>query len=197
MTCWKYKKKNYFVYLKNFYVHYFLIDKFCDNMIKQSYNRAGITYGFIAIRHGGETLLQCVVCMRSLSNAATEPSLLECNLEMSHADKKDQEHSYFQWLGENVKRQHVNKTSQIYQKRVGIVNMKGQTIAKSLVIPVTKILVRHAIGEEAKTKLESIYISNNTIQHCIEEMLVNVADQVIEGNESLKVWTCHSTRQIE
>ncbi|XP_068209161.1 zinc finger BED domain-containing protein 5-like [Palaemon carinicauda] len=167
------------------------------DMPKRKYDPAYIKYGFIAIKHG-EVLPQCVVCMKSLSNAAMKPSLLKHHLETNHVDKKDRDQSYFQRLGENVKRQRMDKTGQIYQKGAGIVkasyevallvakNMKAHTIAESLIMPAAKILVSHVIEEEAVAELESVSVSNNTVQRRIEEMSVDIADQVVEGVKSSK-----------
>ncbi|XP_068246703.1 zinc finger BED domain-containing protein 5-like [Palaemon carinicauda] len=166
------------------------------DMPKRKYDPVYIKYGFIAIEHGGEAPPQCVVCMKSLSYVAMKSSLFKRHLETDHADKKDQDQSYFQRLGENVKRQRMDKTGQIYQKGAGIVkasyevallvakNMKPHAIAESLIMPAAKILVSHVIGEEAVAKLESVSVSNNTAQHHIEEMLVDIADQVVEGGKS-------------
>ncbi|XP_068235570.1 zinc finger BED domain-containing protein 5-like [Palaemon carinicauda] len=167
------------------------------DMPKRKYDPAYIMYGFIAIEHGGEALPQCVVCMKSLSNAAMKPSLLKRHLETNHADKKDRDQSYFQRLGENVKWQRMDKTGQIYQKGAGIVkgsyevallvakNMKAHTIAESIIMPAAKILVSHVNGEEAVAKLESVSVSNNTVQRRIEDM-VDIAEEVVEGMKSSK-----------
>ena len=74
-------------------------------MSKRKYNPEYIKYGFIAIEHRGECLPHCVVCMKTLSNAAMKPSLLKRHLESNHAEKKDKDQSYFERLGENSKRQ--------------------------------------------------------------------------------------------
>ena len=58
-------------------------------MSKRKYNPEYIEYGFIAIEHRGECLPQCVVCMKTLSNAAMKPSLLKRHLKSNHAEKKD------------------------------------------------------------------------------------------------------------
>ena len=46
-------------------------------MSKRKYNPEYIKYGFIAIEHRGECLTQCVLCVKTLSNAAMKPSLLK------------------------------------------------------------------------------------------------------------------------
>jgi len=89
---------------------------------------------------------------------------------MNHADKKNQDQSYFQQLAENVKRQRLDKTGLFHQKGAEIVkalnevallvakSMKAHTIAESLIMPAAKILVRRVMGEESVVKLESVSV---------------------------------------
>ena len=63
-------------------------------------------------------------------------------------------------LGENVKKQRLNKSGQNYQKMAEIVkasyevsflvaqNMRAHIIVKSLVLPAAKNIVRNLIGEK-------------------------------------------------
>ena len=48
---------------------------------------------------------QCVVCMKTLSNALIKPSVLQCHLQTNHPDKKDRDSNYFKRLGENATKQ--------------------------------------------------------------------------------------------
>ena len=57
-------------------------------MLKRNYYSECIKYGSIAIEHEGECLPQCVLCMKTLSNAAMKPSLLKRHLKSNHAEKK-------------------------------------------------------------------------------------------------------------
>ena len=167
-------------------------------MPEQKYNAAHIKHGFIAIKYNGEALPQRVVCMKTLANSAMKPSLLQRHLDTNHSDKKDRNESYFQRLGENVKRQRLDKTGTIYQRKKGVVkasyevalmtakNMKAHTIGEFLIMPATKMLAKHLIGEEAFAKLESVFLSNNTAKNQIEEMSVDIADQVISGVKDLQ-----------
>ena len=162
-------------------------------MSKRKYSADYIKYGFIAIQHGGDTLPQCVICMKTLLNAALKPSLLKRHLESNHADKMDRDKSYFERLGENVKRQRMDHTGQFYQNKDGIIkasyevsllvaqNKKAHVIAESLILPAAKILVRNLIGEESVAKLDSVSLSNNTVKRRIEEMSVDITDQVVAG----------------
>ena len=77
-----------------------------------------------------------------------------------------------------------------YQQSAGIVtasykiallvtkNKKPHTIAEELIMPAAKVLVKHVIGNEAVSKLNSVSVSNNTIQRCITEMSTNIKEQV-------------------
>ena len=64
--------------------------------------------------------------------------------------------------------------------------MKVHTIEESLIMPAAKMLAKHLIGKEAAAKLESVSLSNNTDKNRIEEMLVDIADQVILGVKDSK-----------
>ena len=74
-----------------------------------------IKYGFVAIQHHGDSLLQCVIYMKTLSNEALKPSLLRRHLESNHADKMNRDKSYFERLKENVKRQRMDHTGQFFK----------------------------------------------------------------------------------
>ena len=59
--------------------------------------------------------------MKTLSNGAMKPSLLKRHLDSNHPQKKDKNESYFERLGENVKKQRLDHTGQNYQKMAEIV----------------------------------------------------------------------------
>ena len=159
-------------------------------MLKRKHNTEYIKYGFVFVQHRGECLRQCVICIKTLSNSAMKLSLLKRHLESNHSDKKDRDKSYFQRLGENVKRQRLDQTGQSYQKSAGILyasyevslliakNMEAHTIAENLVLPAAKILVRNLIGEKEAEKLNSVSLSNNTVRRRIHDMSDDISDQV-------------------
>ena len=78
-----------------------------------------------------------------------------------------------------------------YQQSVGIVaafyeitlivakNKMPHTIAEKLIMPAAKVLVKHVISDEAVSNLNSVLLSNNTIQQCITEMYTDINKQVI------------------
>ena len=58
-------------------------------------------------------------------------------------------------------------------------NKKPHIIAEELIIPAAKVLVKRVIGDEAVSKLNSVSVSNNTIQRRITEMSTDIKKQVI------------------
>jgi len=86
----------------------------------------------------GEYLPQCVVCMKTLSNGATKPSLLKRHLVSNHTVKKDGNEGYFERLGENVKTQRLDQTSQNCKKKEGIVTASYEV---SLSVPKIRRLI--------------------------------------------------------
>ena len=61
-------------------------------------------FGFIELKKKGEYVPQCVVCMKTLSNASMKPSLLQRNLQTNYPEKKDRDPNYFKRLRESAKK---------------------------------------------------------------------------------------------
>ena len=111
------------------------------------------------LKNGGESVPQYVVCMRTLLNASMKSSLLQRHLQANHPDKKNRDPNYFKRLGENAKKQRPDKTGKQYHQSVRIAtasyeiallvakNKKPHTIAEKLIVPVTKVLVKHVMKQ--------------------------------------------------
>ena len=65
-------------------------------------------------------------------------------------------------------------------------NKKPHTIAEELIMPEAKMLVKHVIGDEAVSKLNSFSMSNNIIQRRITEMSSDINKQVITKEQGSK-----------
>ena len=123
-------------------------------MSKQNYDPKYIKYGFTSIEHNAEILPRCMVCVKTLCNAAMKPSLLKRHLERNHPNKMSADKSYFQRLADNVKRHRMDKTGQMQQRSKDVVaasyeiallvaeQKQPHTIAESLILPRAKILVK-------------------------------------------------------
>ena len=148
-------------------------------MPKRQYSDQYINFGFIELKNRGESVPQCMMCMRTLSNALMKLSLLQSHLQTNHPDKKDRAPNYFERLGEKAKKQRLDKRGKQYQQSVGIVtasdevlllvakNKKPHTIAEERIMPAAKVLEENVIGNEVVSKLNSVSVSNNTIQRRI------------------------------
>ena len=159
-------------------------------MSKRNYDSKYIKCGFTSIEHNAE-ILPCVVCLKTLCNAAMKPSLLKRHLERNHPNKMNADKSSFQRLADNVKRQRMDKTSQMQQKSKDVVaasyeiailvaeHKQSHTIAESLILPGAKILMKRVFGEQALAKLNAVSPSDNAIKRRIEEMSDNIADQIL------------------
>ena len=53
------------------------------------------------------------------------------------------------------------------------------TIAESLSLPGTKILVERVFGEQAVAKLNAVFLSDDTMRRRIKEMSDDIADQIL------------------
>ena len=159
-------------------------------MSKRNYDPKDIKYGFTSIEHNAEILPQCVVCLKTLCNAAMKPSLLKRHLERNHPNKMNADKSYFQQFANNVKRQRMDKTGQMQQKSKDVVaayeiallvaeQKQPHTIAESLILPGAKILVKRVFGEQAIARLNAVSFSDNTIKRCIEERSDDIANQIL------------------
>ena len=160
-------------------------------MSKRNYDSKFIKYGFTSIEHNAEILPQCVVCLKTLCNAAMKPSWLKRHLEKNHPNKMNADKSYFQRLADNVKRQRMDKTGQMQQKSKDVVaasyeiallvaeQKQPHIIAESLFLPGAKILVKQDFEEQAIAKLNAVSLLDNTIKRRIEEMSDDIADQIL------------------
>ena len=107
-------------YIKSNIWFYFILLSCLIKMYKQQYSDQYKNFGFIELKNKVEFVAQCVVFMKTLSNASMKPSLPQRYLQTNHADKKDRDLNHFKRLGENAKKR-LDKTGKQYQQLVGIV----------------------------------------------------------------------------
>ena len=63
-------------------------------MPKRQHSDQYINFGFIELKNRGESVPQCVVCIKTLSNASIKTSLLQRRSQTNHPDKKDRDSNY-------------------------------------------------------------------------------------------------------
>ena len=85
-------------------------------MPERQYRNQYINFSFIELKNKGES-----VPLKILSNASMKPGLLQRHHQTNHPNKKDRDFNYFKRLGENAKKQRLDKMGKQYQQSVGIV----------------------------------------------------------------------------
>ena len=160
---------------------------------KRKYSETYLKFGFTFTINNGLDIPVCVLCQKSLENDLMKPSLLTGHLERAHPEFKDKEFDFFKHRESVFKKQCLDKGGMFFQQtnaslkasyEVSLMISKQKkahtrTIGKNLVLPAAKVMVRCVFGDESVKKLNSISLSNNTVQRRIEEMSVDILQQVI------------------
>ena len=81
---------------------------------KRQYSDQYINFGFIELKKK-ESVPECVVCLKTLSNESMERSLLQRRHQTNHPEKKDRDPNYFKRFGEIEKKQRLDNTRKQYQ----------------------------------------------------------------------------------
>ena len=120
-----------------------------------------------------------------------KPSLLTRHLERAHPEFKDKELDFFKHRESVFKKQCWDKGGMFFQQTNASLKAsyeislmiakqkKAHTIVENLVLPAAKVMVCCVFKHESVKKLNSISLSNNTVQRRIEEMSVDILQQVI------------------
>ena len=72
-------------------------------MPKGQYSDQYVNIGFIELKNWRESVPQCMVCMKTSSNASMKPSLLQRHLQTNHLDKKDRAQGYLNYRGAKLR----------------------------------------------------------------------------------------------
>ena len=120
-----------------------------------------------------------------------KPNLLTRHFERAHSEFKDKNLDFFKHKESVFKNQSLDKGGMFFQQtnaslkasyKVSLMiakQKKAHIIGENLVLPAAKVMVRCVFGDESVKKLNSISLSNNTVQRRIEEMSVDILQQVI------------------
>ena len=158
---------------------------------KRKHSETYLKFGFTSTINNGLDTPVCVLCQKSLGNASMKPSLLSRHLERAHPEFKDKELDFFKHRESVFKKQCLDKGGMFFQQTNASLKAsyevflmiakqkKAHTIGENLVLPAAKVMVRCVFGDESEKKLNSISLSNNTVQRRIEEMSVDILQQVI------------------
>ena len=158
---------------------------------KRKYSETYLKFGFTFTINNGLDIPVCVLCQKSLGNDSMKPSLLTRHLERAHPEFKDKELDFFKHSESVFKKQCLDKGGMFFQQTNASLKAsyevsfmiakqkRAHTIGENLVLPAAKVIVRCVFGDKSVKKLNSILLSNSTVQRRIEEMSVDILQQVI------------------
>ena len=116
----------------------------------------------------------CIVCGKTLVNAAMFPAKLQRHFTTKHSQLLNKDIDYFQRLLKSN-----GKACTTFEKKVTVTNkaqevrymiaelvakqMKSHNIAESLILPACKIILKIMLGQEAADEFSKLPLSDNTI----------------------------------
>ena len=175
-------------------------------MSMRKYSESYLKLGFTSIQKGELEAPQCVICGKVLGNQSMKPSLLKRHFDSVHPEHSDKDHDFFRRKENAMKRARFDGSGSFQQQSTAAVKAsylvalriaeqkKPHTVGESLILPATKDIVRLMLGEQSAKKLNSLSLSNNTVQRRIEEMSTNIRDQVVA---EIKASPCGFSMQLD
>ena len=161
-----------------------------SNKRKRRYTEDYINFGFTYILSAGKEKPQCVLCSEVLSEESMKPNKLRRHLESKHPNFINKDLSFFKNKSEQLKKAHLDSHGSYKRKGKAalmasyIVSLriakakKPHVIGEELILPCTKDIVHHMLGDKAAESLDCLSLSNNTVQRRIADMPVAILTQV-------------------
>ena len=158
---------------------------------KRQYHENYIQYGFTVIDKKGCEFPQCVICCKALSMEYMESSFLKRHLHSCHPDLKSRNTAFFKQREDGSKRARLDRSRHFSQQNEAglrasyMVSLriaqekKPHNIAKNLIVPCFKNIIRCVVGCDAEKKVASIPLSNDTVHQRIVDTSDDVKQQVI------------------
>ena len=163
---------------------------------KRSYLDSYVQYGFDFIVIDGLEKPQCILCSKVLGNGSMKPSILKQHLESVHPTHASDDRRKFELkrarfrvagtlpkLGFASEKKPMVEASYHVAYRIAKAK-KPHDIAEKLIKPCALDMVEILCGKETRQKIQSIPLSNNTIQRRIADMSQDICDQVVEQIKS-------------
>ena len=169
-------------------------------MAKRKYNDTFLDYGFTFIEKGDEQLPQCVICFKTLSNASMKTYQLKQHLSNIQRQFSGKNRSFFEMKVSSLKKMKMNSAGQFQTQSNAILTAsyvvslqvakakKPHNIAETLIKPCLVECAGILFGESAKSKINKVSLSNNTVKSRIADMACDIKSQLIENNKASPVF---------
>ena len=158
---------------------------------KRRYSEDYVKFGLTVIIKNGTEMPQCVICAKVLSPGAMKPSLLQRHLHGCHPELKGKDVDYFRRREDMLTRSKLDHSGSFHQTNKAALHAsyvvslkiaqekKPHSIGETLILPCTKDIVRIMLGEQFAKKLDTLPLSDNTVQRRISDMSTDIKDQVV------------------
>ena len=149
---------------------------------KRKYSEEFLKYGFTFIVDAGIEKPQCVICNDIISTESMKPNKMKRHFDAKNSNFVGKDVQYFKNKADGVKKNRLDFGGKYQQQNMAAIEAsylvvlritkakKPHTIAEELLLPATKDIVRVMLGAEYVNKLNTIFLSNNTISRRIDDM---------------------------
>jgi len=158
---------------------------------KRKYKEDYIQYGFTVFQDKGSEKPQCVLCHKILGADSMRPNKLKTHLQSVHKEYAEKEKSFFERKLHSIKAARLDSTGHFFQQNFAATVAsyevaylvakckKPHTIAETLIKPCVEIIVKNMLGEELANKVNSVQLSNSTIQRRIYDLHDDIESQLL------------------
>ena len=178
-------------------------------MAKRKYNDTFLDYGFTFIEKGDEQLPQCVICFKTLSNASMKTYQLKQHFSNIHPQFSGKNRSFFEMKASSLKKMKMDSAGQFQTQSNAILTAsyevslqvakakKPHNIAETLIKPCLVECAGILFGESAKSKINQVSLSNNTVKSRIADMACDIKSQLIENIKASPVFGIQLNESVD
>ena len=159
---------------------------------RRKYDPDYLKIGFTWSGSESAPLPQCVVCKEVLANDSMRPCKLRRHMETKHTTLVNKPLEFFERKRDELRSQkavirsfgttNVKATEASYRAALRIAKAgKPHTDGETYLLPAAREMCSVMLGEAAAAKLDTIPVSDNTIQRRISDMAYDVKEQVVNS----------------
>lgn len=152
---------------------------------RRLYDENYLGFGFISTGSDECPLPLCLVCGKKLANSAMVPAKLKRHFITKHTNLQSKKIDYFRRLLQSQVKEgkqfekivKISDKAQLASYKIAeliAVKLKSHTIAESLILPACSEIASIMFGEDAKSEILKIPVSDDTIRRRINDMSCNI-----------------------
>ena len=177
--------------------------------VKRKYDDDYLNYGFIFVDKGNEQLPQCVICLKTFSNASMKPYQLKQHQVKVHSQLAEKNRSYFELKAHQVKKMRLDTTGQFqttskamltasYEVSLQVAKAKKPyNIAETLIKPCLVECATILLDSNAVSKIKQVSLSNDTIKSRIDDMACNIKSKLIANIKASPVFAIQLDESVD